>query len=125
MFDKIAKMLGKVKDFGSNIIKPMKHGISNGWDMLKSGTSKVGRFINDNHESIGTILSGLGGIIGSLPNSSIKNRLSSYADTAGRTSDFIHGGYSMMRRPANTPRTPFSNDLSNKNAQQNKPPTII
>ena len=118
MFDKIAKMLGKVKDFGSSLVNPMKNSVSTGWDMLKSGASKVGRFINDNHESIGSILSGVGNIIGNLPNSSIKNKLSSYADTAGRTSDFLHGGYSNMNRPSNTQRTQFSNNMNSAHARQ-------
>ena len=118
MFDKIAKMLGKVKDFGSSLVNPMKNSVSTGWDMLKSGASKVGRFINDNHESIGSILSGVGNIIGNLPNSSIKNKLSSYADTAGRTSDFLHCGYSNMNRPSNTQRTQFSNSMNSAHARQ-------
>ena len=88
MFDKIANILGKVKDFGSNLIKPMKHTISNGWDMLKSGVSKAGKFIYDNHENIGTILSGVGSIIGNLPNSQLKQRLSNYADNADKANNF-------------------------------------
>ena len=117
MFGKIANMLGKVKDFGSNLINASKHGVSSGWDAFKSGVSKVGKFINDNHESIGTILSGVGSIIGGLPNSDIKNKLSNYADGAGRANNFIHGGYGGIRRPSNTPRTQFSNNLTNKNEE--------
>jgi hypothetical protein len=78
---------------------------------------KVGKFINDNHESIGTILSGVGSIIGGLPNSDIKVKLSSYADGAGRANNFIYGGYGGLRRPSNTPRTQFSNNLTNKNEE--------
>ena len=130
MFNKIAGMLGKVKDFGSNLIKPMKHNISSGWDMLKSGASKVGKFINDNHESIGTILSGVGAIIGNMPNSQLKQRLSNYADGADRANNFFRGGYSNMNRGRNTPRTQVNNDLTNKQEQTikqiaTKPPDIV
>ena len=125
MFDKIASMLGKVKDFGSSLIKPMKHNISSGWDMLKSGASKVGKFINDNHESIGTILSGVGFIIDNLPNSKIKQKLSDYADGADKANNFFHGGYSGLNRPRNTPRTQINNNLRSKNEQIVKPPDII
>jgi hypothetical protein len=124
MFDKIANILGKVKDFGSNLIKPMKHTISNGWDMLKSGVSKAGKFIYDNHENIGTILSGVGSIIGNLPNSQLKQRLSNYADNADKANNFLHGGFNRMNRPKNTPRTQISNNLSSKYEQNNKPPDI-
>ena len=78
MFDKISQLLGKVSDFGSRIIKPMKNNISNGFNKLKSGALKVGRFINDNHELIGSIVGGVGNLISNLPNSRVKDKMLQY-----------------------------------------------
>ena len=113
MFSKIGNMLGKAWDFGSSLIKPFKNHISNGWESLKNGASKVGKFVSDNHETIGTILSGVGNIIGNLPNSPLKQKLKNYGETAQGAGNFINGGFSNLR-PANTQRQPFNNGLSNR-----------
>ena len=106
MFNKISQMLGNAVDFGNRLMKPMKNHISTGWDMLKNGASKVGRFVNDNHQAIGTILSGVGNIISGMPNSPLKQKLQTYGDAAGRVKDSIYGGYNgYNRRPINTPYT--------------------
>ena len=121
MFNKISNMLGRAVDFGSSLIKPMKNHISNGWEMLKNGASKVGQFVSNNHEAIGSILSGVGNIIGNMPNSPLKQRLQDYGDTAGRLNDGIHGGYNgYQRRPQNIPRQQFSNNLQSMRAQTNQ-----
>ena len=111
MFNKISSMLGKAWDFGGSLIKPLKNHVSNGWEMLKNGASKVGQFVNNNHEAIGSILSGVGNIIGNLPNSPIKQKLESFGNTDTNT----------MSRPQNTPRQQFNNNLNSRfssNAQQ-------
>ena len=113
MFSKISNMLGKVWDAGSNLIKPMKNHISNGWEMLKNGASKVGRFVSNNHEAIGSILSGVGNIIGNLPNSPIKDRLTSYGNTSSNTGN-VNNQFGRTQRPQNTQRQPFGNNLNNR-----------
>ena len=113
MFSKIGNMLGKAWDFGSSLIKPIKNHISNGWESLKNGASKVGKFVSDNHETIGTILSGVGNIIGNLPNSPLKQKLKNYGETAQGAGNFMSGGFSNLR-PANTQRQSFSNGLTNR-----------
>ena len=104
MFNKISSMLGKAWDFGGSLIKPLKNHVSNGWDMLKTGASKVGHFVNNNHEAIGSILSGIGNIVGNLPNSPIKQKLENFGNTAPNT----------MSRPQNTPRQQFNNNLNSR-----------
>ena len=104
MFNKISSMLGKAWDFGGSLIKPLKNHVSNGWEMLKNGASKVGQFVNNNHEAIGSILSGVGNIIGNLPNSPIKQKLENFGNTAPNT----------MSRPQNTPRQQFNNNLNSR-----------
>ena len=104
MFNKISSMLGKAWDFGGSLIKPLKNHVSNGWESLKNGASKVGQFVNNNHEAIGSILSGVGNIIGNLPNSPIKQKLENFGNTAPNT----------MSRPQNTPRQQFNNNLNSR-----------
>ena len=104
MFNKISSMLGKAWDFGGSLIKPLKNHVSNGWEMLKNGASKVGQFVNNNHEAIGSILSGIGNIVGNLPNSPIKQKLENFGNTAPNT----------MSRPQNTPRQQFNNNLNSR-----------
>ena len=104
MFNKISSMLGKAWDFGGSLIKPLKNHVSNGWEMLKNGASKVGQFVNNNHEAIGSILSGVGNIVGNLPNSPIKQKLENFGNTAPNT----------MSRPQNTPRQQFNNNLNSR-----------
>ena len=113
MFSKIGNMLGKAWDFGSSLIKPLKNHISNGWESLKNGASKVGKFVSDNHETIGTILSGVGNIIGNLPNSPLKQKLQNFGQGAQGAGNFINGGFSNLR-PANQKRQAFNNGLSNR-----------
>ena len=104
MFNKISSMLGKAWDFGGSLIKPLKNHVSNGWESLKNGASKVGQFVNNNHEAIGSILSGIGNIVGNLPNSPIKQKLENFGNTAPNT----------MSRPQNTPRQQFNNNLNSR-----------
>ena len=122
MFSKISNMLGKAWDFGSSIIKPMKNHVSNGWDMLKNGASKVGKFVSNNHEAIGSILSGVGNIIGNLPNSPLKQKLSNFGQTAtnaGNAATSVGGYISNMSRPQNTPRQQVNNGLSSRYSTPN------
>lgn len=115
MFSKIGNLLGKTWDFGSSLIKPLKHTVANGWEKLKNGASKVGSFVANNHEAIGSILSGVGNIIGNLPNSPLKQKLSSLGQNAQNANSFVHGGFSNLR-PANAQRQQFNNNLANRTA---------
>ena len=110
MFDKISQLLGKVSDFGSRIIKPMKNNISNGFNNLKSGALKVGRFINDNHELIGSIVGGVGNLISNLPNSRVKDKMLQYGANIDSARSMMHN----LTRPANTQRRVFNNDIQSK-----------
>ena len=124
MFSKISGMLGKAWDFGSSLMKPLKNKVANGWEMLKNGASKVGQFVSNNHEAIGSILSGVGNIIGNMKDSPIKQKLQQIEGGAQQANGIIQGGFSNLR-PANTRRTPFSNGLSNRTnvqPQQNNQP---
>ncbi len=121
MFSKIGNMLGKAWDFGSSLIKPIKNHISNGWESLKNGASKVGKFVSDNHETIGTILSGVGNIIGNLPNSPLKQKLQNFGQGAQGAGNFMSGGFSNLR-PPNQKRQAFNNGLTNR---MNQPRQII
>ena len=118
MFSKISSMLGNAWDFGSSLMKPLKNHISNGWEALKNGASKVGQFVNNNHEAIGSILSGVGNIIGNLPNSPLKQKLESFGNTASNAGNAFSNGFSNMGRPQNAPRQQFNNNLNSRFKQQ-------
>ena len=112
MFSKISSMLGKAWDTGKSLIKPMTGKIASGWDMLKNGAMKAGKFVSDNHEAIGSILSGVGNIIGNLRDSPVKQKLQQLEGGAQQANNMIYGGFSNLR-PSNLKRTPFSNGLNN------------
>ena len=122
MFSKISNMLGKAWDFGSNIIKPFKNHISNGWESLKNGASKVGQFVANNHEAIGSVLSGVGNIIGNLPNSPLKQKLTNFGNNASYAGDMFSNG--ITPRPQNTQRQGFNNNLNSRFNQQSQQPVI-
>ena len=111
-------MLGNAWDFGSSLIKPLKNHISNGWEALKNGASKVGQFVNNNHEAIGSILSGVGNIIGNLPNSPLKQKLANFGNNATNAGNMFSNGFNNMARPQNTPRQQFNNNINSKFTQQ-------
>lgn len=111
-------MLGNAWDFGSSLIKPLKNHISNGWEALKNGASKVGQFVNNNHEAIGSILSGVGNIIGNLPNSPLKQKLANFGNNATNAGNMFSNGFNNMVRPQNTPRQQFNNNINSKFTQQ-------
>lgn len=119
MFSKISSMLGKAWDTGKSLVKPLTGKIASGWDMLKNGAMKAGKFVSDNHEAIGSILSGVGNIIGNLKDSPVKQKLQQLEGGAQQANNMIYGGFSNLR-PSNLKRTPFSNGLNNANG----PPAI-
>ena len=131
MFSKISNVLGKAWDFGSSLIKPLKNSVGNGWESLKNGASKVGQFVNNNHEAIGSILSGIGNIVSQMPGSPIKQRLERFGNAASDVGYYASGVGNMFRRmtrPTNLPRQQFNNNLTSKTGggppqiQQNSPP---
>ena len=98
---------------------------------LKNGASKVGQFVNNNHEAIGSILSGIGNIVSQMPGSPIKQRLERFGNAASDVGYYASGVGNMFRRmtrPTNLPRQQFSNTLTSKTGggppqiQQNSPP---
>ena len=123
MFSKIGNMLSNAWTGAKNLIKPLKHGISSGWESLKNGAEKVGRFIGNNHEAIGSIMSGVGSILSNMPNSPIKQKLNQYGGNASHFSN-LFGGFSNNnnQRPSNAQRPQFMNNLTRPNqpAQQNQ-----
>lgn len=117
MFNKISSMLGKAWDFGGSLIKPLKNHVSNGWESLKNGASKVGQFVNNNHEAIGSILSGIGNIVSKMPGSPIKQKLENFGNAAsnvGYAASGVGNMFHRMTRPSNLPRQQFSNNLNSK-----------
>ena len=112
-------MLGKAWDAGKGLVKPLTGKLSTGWDMLKNGATKVGQFVSNNHEAIGSILSGVGNIIGNLKDSPVKQKLQQIENGANQANNVIYGGFSNLR-PSNLKRTPFSNGLNNAHG----PPAI-
>ena len=111
MFSKITGMLGKAWDAGKSLVKPLTGKISSGWDMLKNGAMKVGKFVSDNHEAIGSVLSGVGNIIGNLRDSPLKQKLQQIEGGAQQANNMIYGGFNGMTRPSNLKRTQFNNAL--------------
>ena len=111
MFSKITGMLGKAWDAGKSLVKPLTGKISSGWDMLKNGAMKVGKFVGENHEAIGSVLSGVGNIIGNLRDSPLKQKLQQIEGGAQQANNMIYGGFNGMARPSNLKRTPFNNAL--------------
>ena len=115
-------MLGNAWDFGGKLIKPFKNHISNGWDALKNGASKVGQFVANNHEAIGSVLTGVGNIIGNLPKSPIKQKLADFGNGATRAGDMFTNGF--MPRPPNTQRQGFNNNINSRFSQQRQQQAI-
>ena len=112
-------MLGKAWDAGKGLVKPLTGKLASGWDMLKNGATKVGQFVSNNHEAIGSILSGVGNIIGNLKDSPVKQKLQQIENGANQANNVIYGGFSNLR-PSNLKRVPFSNGLNNAHG----PPAI-
>ena len=122
MFSKISNMLGNAWDFGSKLIKPFKNHISNGWDALKNGASKVGQFVANNHEAIGSVLTGVGNIIGNLPKSPIKQKLTDFGNGISLAGNMFSNG--VMARPPNAQRQAFNNNISSRFNQQRQQQAI-
>ena len=84
-------MLGKAWDTGKSLVKPLTGKLASGWDMLKNGAMKVGKFVGENHEAIGSVLTGVGNIIGNLRDSPLKQKLqeaNNAAQTIRRTASY-------------------------------------
>ena len=112
-FNKVGNLLGRASDFATNIIKPMKHNIQN-------GLQKVGNFLDRNHETIGTIASGIGNILANLPNSQMKQKLqgaSNALNTVGGFMNNYHGNGFASNRPSNIPRNPVNRPVQQQPVQ--------
>ena len=122
MFSKITSMLGKAWDTGKSLVKPLTGKLASGWDMLKNGAMKVGKFVGENHEAIGSVLTGVGNIIGNLRDSPLKQKLQEANNAAQTITDGISGrGKFSNLRPSNTQRKTFANELSGANTPKALP----
>ena len=45
MFSKISNMLGSAWDWGKNALGSMRNSVGKGFDMLKNGAMKAGKFV--------------------------------------------------------------------------------
>ena len=115
-------MLGKAWDTGKSLVKPLTGKLASGWDMLKNGAMKVGKFVGENHEAIGSVLTGVGNIIGNLRDSPLKQKLQEANNAAQTITDGISGGGRFCNlRPSNAQRKAFSNNLSGSNTPKALP----
>lgn len=115
-------MLGKAWDTGKSLVKPLTGKLASGWDMLKNGAMKVGKFVGENHEAIGSVLTGVGNIIGNLRDSPLKQKLQEANNAAQTITDGLSGRSKFSNlRPSNTQRKTFSNDLSGANTPKALP----
>ena len=113
MFSKISNMLGGAWDWGKNALGSLRSSVGKGYDMLKNGAMKAGKFVYDNHEAIGNIVGGIGNILGNMPNSPLKQKMEQ--GLGGAT--VAINKFSNLR-PSNAQRQQFSNNMSNR---QNMP----
>ena len=103
---KVGNILSKATDFASNYIKPLKNKVQN-------GLSKVGNFLDKNHETIGTIASGIGNILMNLPKGQLSDKLQSY----GQTLNSVGQSFS-QNRPSNLARQAITQTVNNAHNQQ-------
>ena len=102
-------MLSGALDWGKNALGSMRNRVGKGFDMLKNGAMKAGKFFYDNHEDIGNIVGGLGSMLSNMPNSHIKQKLE---QGLGGASVAINKFSNL--RPSNAQRQQFSNNMSNR-----------
>ena len=119
--DKVGGMFSKVADNVGNFIKPIKHNV-------QQGLAKAGNWLDRNHETIGTIATGIGNILSNLPAGAASDKLRQAGNTisdvgqgissrnyltglSGGISGVINGAF---QRPSNIARTP-----PNRPANQN------
>lgn len=105
-------MLGTAWNKAGSFIKPLKNTVSNGFDMLKNGAMKAGKFVYDNHEAIGNIVGGIGNILSNMPDSKLKDKMQQ--GLGGATTAINR--FSNLR-PSNEQRKQFSNNISNRQQQ--------
>ena len=98
---KVGNILGRASDWASNIIKPIKNHVT-------QGLTKAGNWLDRNHETIGTIASGIGSILQNLPSSKMKNKLESYGNTLSSV-----GNTFLQDRPSNLARKAVSEFMNN------------
>ena len=109
MFGKISQILGNAWDWGKNAMGSLKDKVGSGFDMLKNGAMKAGKFVYDNHEAIGNIVGGLGNILNNMPNSPLKQKMEQ--GLGGATT--VINKFSNLR-PSNQQRQQFNNNIINK-----------
>ena len=102
---KVGNLIGKATDFANTYIKPLKNKVQN-------GLSKVGNFLDKNHETIGTIASGIGNILMNLPKGQLSDKLQSY----GQTLNSVGQSFS-QNRPSNLARQAITQTMNNAHNQ--------
>ena len=118
--DKVGNMFSKVSNSVGNFIKPIKHNV-------QQGLYKAGNWLDKNHETIGTIASGIGNILSNLPSGAASDKLRNAGNTMNTIGQGFHNynGSSIQNyltgftRPSNISRTP-----PNAQPQQNQNPAI-
>ena len=103
---KVGNLIGKATDFANTYIKPLKNKVQN-------GLSKVGNFLDKNHETIGTIASEIGNILMNLPKGQLSDKLQSY----GQTLNNVGQSFS-QNRPSNLARQAITQTMNNAHDQQ-------
>ena len=119
MFSKISQMLGNAWDVGKNAMSSLKDKIGSGFDMLKNGAMKAGKFVYDNHEAIGNIVGGIGNLLNNMPNSPVKQKME---QGLGGASTVINKFSNL--RPSNQQRQQFNNNITNKQNMISNAPNI-
>ena len=105
-FDKVGNILGKVGNFASQYIKPIKNHVS-------QGLSKFGNWVDKNHETLGAIATGVGTILQNLPSSKMKDKLEMYGEGLNNFGNTIQ-----RNRPTNLARQAVSTFVNGRNEQQ-------
>lgn len=119
MFGKISQMLGNAWDWGKNAMSSLKDKVGSGFDMLKNGAMKAGKFVYDNHEAIGNIVGGIGNLLNNMPNSPVKQKMEQ--GLGGATT--VINKFSNLR-PSNQQRQQFNNNITNKQSMIPNVPNI-
>lgn len=99
---KVVKYIGNAYDRLNTYFSPLKQRIVQGFN-------KAGKFLDNHHETIGAIASGIGTTLQNLPNGEIKDRLGKYGETFTNIGSAISA-----ERPSNLARQSLSVFLNNQ-----------
>lgn len=105
---KVGRIFSNAYNIADTYFSPLKQ-------RVVAGVTKVGRYVNDNHEKLGAIASSIGTILQNLPDSKVKNKIGKYGETITNIGNAISA-----ERPSNLARQGISMLLNNQynNRQQ-------